>query len=109
MIEELFEHYRRLTGGDVGAAATLVLAHVQVGRPAVADAEMLTPKQAADILGVSARTVHKLCREGLLRSVGVGRLIRIRRDSLDEYTRQGLKLKPREHDPMERHRRRLRS
>jgi excisionase family DNA binding protein len=28
--------------------------------------ELLTPQQVADILGISDRTIHKLCREGKL-------------------------------------------
>lgn len=33
--------------------------------------ELLTPQQVADVLGISDRTVHKLCREGKLGYVQV--------------------------------------
>jgi len=51
------------------------------------DALWLSPRQAADLLGVSVEQVRRLAREGRLPSVKVGRAVRFKRsviENLDE-------------------------
>jgi excisionase family DNA binding protein len=45
----------------------------------------LTPKELAEIWGVSARTVNRLCKAGKLRAVPLGNLFRIPPDAVLEY------------------------
>lgn len=85
-IEDLFQQYRKLTA-DSNAAAMLVLAHIQLG--AKPDDALLTTKQAAEQLGVSAETVRSLCRDGQIQSIRVGRKLRLRPAWVAEYLRSG--------------------
>lgn len=87
MIEELFEHYRKITGGDAGAAATLVLAHVNSEKTGMPDSSVYTVSQAAERLGVSRTTVENMLNDGRLTCLRIGRSIRIRKDALEEYMR----------------------
>lgn len=41
--------------------------------------------EAADILGVSKRSIYNLCSQGAFKSVRVGKKLRISRKSLDEW------------------------
>lgn len=47
--------------------------------------ELLTPKEVAEILRVSPRTVQRWVKEGKLWAVRVGRLWRIPREALREF------------------------
>jgi excisionase family DNA binding protein len=50
----------------------------------------LSPIEASALLGVSVKTVYRLLDAGKLESYAIGRrLIRIRRESLDDYRRGG--------------------
>lgn len=88
MIEELYNQYLKLTK-DAGAAATLVLAHVNSDKSGMPDSPVYTMSDAAKVLGVSKQMVQKLCSDGSLMSLRVGRCIRISRDALDQYMSQG--------------------
>jgi excisionase family DNA binding protein len=46
-------------------------------------AAYLSVQEAAEVLGVAAKTIHALIRRGELRSYRVGRLVRIQRDDLN--------------------------
>ena len=48
---------------------------------------ILTPRQAADALQVSTKTVYRACRSGELDSCPVGRLLRIPKPALVRYAR----------------------
>lgn len=48
-----------------------------------AGARYLTPAETADLLRVSLRTVRRMLAEGRLDAVRIGRLVRIRRSSVD--------------------------
>jgi excisionase family DNA binding protein len=76
-LEAAYRRYLALTGNEVAAA---ILA-VGDNQPENA----LTPKQAAQRLGVSADKVYELCASGKLRSSKVGRAIRIQPRDLDHY------------------------
>lgn len=52
--------------------------------------KVLTPAEAAPLLGVNAKTVVRLCTDGLLTYFKVGKLYRIRRDWVDAYIAQFL-------------------
>ena len=41
--------------------------------------------EAADILGVSKRSIYNLCNQGAFKSVRVGKNLRISRKSFDEW------------------------
>jgi excisionase family DNA binding protein len=45
--------------------------------------EILTMAQAGEALGVTGRTVYQWIREGRLRASKIGRLVRIKRSSID--------------------------
>jgi excisionase family DNA binding protein len=47
--------------------------------------DLLIVGEVADCLRVSSRTVYRLCQEGRLRFVRVGREVRVFAESLDEY------------------------
>ena len=47
---------------------------------------ILTPKQAADALQVSTKTIYRACRSGELSSFPVGRLLRITKPALIRYS-----------------------
>ncbi len=46
---------------------------------------MLTAPQAAKMLGVSARKVYTLAKEGRLRSKRIGRVVRFHPADIEEY------------------------
>ena len=46
-----------------------------------------SPAEAADILGTSRVTIHKMIKEGQLKSFKVRRLRRISQDAIDEFIR----------------------
>jgi excisionase family DNA binding protein len=52
---------------------------------ALADKRLLSPAEAAHTLGISRSTLYALLASGLIRSVSVGRLRRIRSADLDDY------------------------
>lgn len=89
-IEDLFQHYLKLTGNPL-AASNLVLAEVHCLNDSPPDqiaATMLTVAESASVLRVSERTIYGLCSSGKLRHtrIGAGRgTIRIRRYDLDSY------------------------
>jgi len=76
-VESLFEHYRKMVSTD-DAAATLVLAHANLGRTPIPEAEILTTTEVAHQLNVSTKTVQNLCRDGSLRCLRVGRTFRVK-------------------------------
>jgi excisionase family DNA binding protein len=45
--------------------------------------EILSIAQAGEVLGVTGRTVYQWIREGRLRASKIGRLVRIKRSSID--------------------------
>ena len=47
--------------------------------------ELLSTKQAAQVLNVSTRMVTDLCKEGRIKSIRMGKLWRINRDALFEF------------------------
>jgi excisionase family DNA binding protein len=63
----------------------------QAQSPVVAPVEvkLLTTKQAAQVLGVSERTIFNLLASNQLRSITVGRSRRIPVDAIDEFTQSG--------------------
>lgn len=75
-----------MLAGDAGAAATLVLAHVQLHAPI--EGGSLTVDQAAKVLAISPRTVRELCEAGSLRHHRVGKkggVIRLRAEDVEAY------------------------
>lgn len=84
-IEDRFSHFLEVTG-EPGAAAMLVLAEVIQKTP-----KTITVKEAAERLGVSERTIYRLCEEGQLDHQRVGRSIRIRPDNLHKQNTEGFK------------------
>ena len=74
-ITDLFNQFHTLTGSPE-AAATLVLAHVQVGeRPSMKSShrDVLTPPQLGKELGVDSATVIEWIRTGQLKASNVGK------------------------------------
>ena len=54
--------------------------------------DLIRPRDAARILGISAQTIYRLIHSGDLAAVRVGdRLFRIRRADLDAYVNQRLR------------------
>ena len=47
--------------------------------------ELLSTKQAAEVLNVSMRAVTDLCKRGRIKSIRIGKLWRINRDALFEF------------------------
>ena len=56
------------------------------------EVKLLDTKQAAQVLGVSWRTVQNLIASGQLQSITVGRLRRIPVDALEAFARDGVKV-----------------
>jgi excisionase family DNA binding protein len=73
MIEPTYNEFLKLTGEPI-AAAMLTLAQVIEQKP---DTVALSVKQAAKSMGVSEKTIYRLCEEGRLRHQKVGRAVRI--------------------------------
>ncbi|QDT55499.1 Helix-turn-helix domain protein [Caulifigura coniformis] len=83
-IESLYAKYLKIAS-DPTAAATLVLAHVQAGqtdRP-----ELLDTTAAAEQLGVSKAQVQSFARNGQIRHIRVGRLMKFKPEHIDEFLR----------------------
>lgn len=53
-------------------------------------AAMLRPEDLAVQLGVAVPTVQNYCRQGRIRSVKVGKLVRIPRDEYERVLREGV-------------------
>lgn len=49
---------------------------------------LLTPAEAADVLGVSRATLYRLMREGRITSVMIGRARRIEHAELERYVHE---------------------
>ncbi len=81
-IEDLYQHYLTLTS-DPRQRQPWCSAHVTEGKP-VAEGAM-SVGDAGRMLGVSGRTVNRLCQAGKLKFIRVGRAIRVNRVDLDEY------------------------
>lgn len=47
--------------------------------------ELLSTKQAAEVLNVSTRAVTDLCKKGRVKSVRIGKLWRVNRDALLDF------------------------
>lgn len=47
--------------------------------------ELLTGPEVCDMLGIKNSTLYKMRKEGLLPSVSVGKLIRIRKSDVEKY------------------------
>lgn len=61
--------------------------------PAAAEALLLTPEEAADVLHIGRTTIYALMKAGDLRSVHIGRSCRLSRAELERYVR-GLEALP---------------
>lgn len=84
MIESRFRAYRKLTNEPVSAAILTLASVISEQRQ---DREgFLTPKDVAQRLGVSERTVHNMCADGRLPHTKVGRQYRISEQNLDDFT-----------------------
>jgi excisionase family DNA binding protein len=83
-ITNLFNAYRGLTG-SAEAAATLVLAEVQIGQQARDKGGAFSVVQAAKELGVSKEMVYRLCNENALPHSRIGRRITISSQQLAEF------------------------
>ena len=90
-VNALYTAYLDHTGGDKAAAASLTLAAVMQSNADRVEAtlpdQMLTVIQAAKRLQLSTATVYARCMAGSLRSVRVGRAIRIPVEALTEQPR----------------------
>lgn len=86
-VEALFRQSLALAS-DPTAAAILTLARVIADQQP--DEDLLNTEEAAKILGTSRAHTQALARDGVIRSVRVGKLVKFRREYLDEY----LKPKP---------------
>jgi excisionase family DNA binding protein len=80
---------------DFGFLLPAQPAQVDFGRAAIVDdsrdLDLLTAQQAAEIVQCDASTIYRLARQGALRSVRMGGMVRIRRGDLAEYVRQSVK------------------
>jgi excisionase family DNA binding protein len=81
-VEALYDRYLKLAS-DPTAAATLVLAHVQAGQ--VDRPELLDTNEAAERLGVSKAQVQSFARNGQIRHIRVGRLMKFKPEHIDEF------------------------
>ena len=52
---------------------------------AVSEKRSYSVSEAADILGVSKRSIYNLCAQGAFKSVRVGTMLRISKKSFDEW------------------------
>lgn len=52
---------------------------------------LLTTKEAAEITGLTRNTIQRLCREGKLRHVEVGREFRLTMEGLEAWKRENEK------------------
>lgn len=86
MIESRYHHYFRLIN-DPTAAAILAAAEHLAG---AGKSEALSPRQAAKELGVSLTTIYDLCHVGKLRSMKIGRAVRIDPNDLEDYRRNAV-------------------
>lgn len=80
-IESLFAHYLHLTKDPV-AASSLVASHVATDQDPP-DEKLLDVEAVASILNVNAKLVRAMTKDGRLRSIRVGNLIRVKRQWLD--------------------------
>ena len=78
-----YRHYLKLVNDPVAAAILAVGERLTGSQPENA----LSPKQAAAQLGVSVDLVYDLCQRGQLRSLKVGRAVRIKPRDLEDYRR----------------------
>lgn len=76
-----FHEFRKRVDSDT-AAALLMLVDAIKGR----EEPLLTPKEAANALNVSTKLVQELAAGGHVRSIKVGKPIRIKREWLTDYT-----------------------
>jgi len=81
--EDLFTYYRKLVSTD-DAAATLVLAHVNQQRDPPVE-QLLDTEAVAHLLNVSVKLVQSLARDGYVRHIKVGRLVRFKRAWIDDF------------------------
>jgi excisionase family DNA binding protein len=85
-VEELttfFVHLARIRPAPPEMAVMDATAH----DPSVPDRLLVTKHEAAQMLGVSVRTVERLVAAGRLQQVQVERLARFRLDDVDAYVR----------------------
>lgn len=80
-VEGLYSHYLRLTK-DAQAASQLVASHIAAQREPP-DEKLLDVEQVSSILNVNQKLVRAMTKDGRLRSVRVGNLIRVKRQWLD--------------------------
>jgi excisionase family DNA binding protein len=78
---DTYRHYLKLVNDPVAAAILAVGVRLTGTQPANA----LSPKQAAAQLGVSVDMIYDLCQRGKLRSMKIGRAVRIRAADLEDY------------------------
>lgn len=69
---------------EIRAAVREEIERALAGRPLASPAEWATPEQAAERLGVSAKTVRRWCASGRLRAERHGRSWRIDRAGLPD-------------------------
>ena len=80
-VEFTYRQFLKLTGNEIAAAILAVGERLADAKPENA----LTPKQAANSLGVSVDLIYDLCHSGKLRSQKIGRAVRIQPRDLDDY------------------------
>lgn len=85
-LEATYAKFLKLTGNEIAAAVLAVGAALASQR----DDALLSPKQAADALGVSKELIYDLCRTGRLRSRKIGRAVRIHPDDLHDLDEDSL-------------------
>jgi excisionase family DNA binding protein len=87
-VQQLYEKYLEMTGGDKAAAASLALADVMFKERESPIPESLTVAEAAERLHVARNTVYDLCARGEINHHRVGRTIRLRPADIEEYRRR---------------------
>lgn len=97
---EQFDRFKDRTAEPV-SAAILTLAWSMASAPQ--NRTGLTIQEAADYLGVSARTVSTLHKEGQLKCSRIGRLVRFNADDLEAFQRRKPAAEPVHPDSQLRH------
>jgi excisionase family DNA binding protein len=50
----------------------------------------LSPREVADLLSISLRTVYRLYQQGAIQGIALNQSLRIRKDSLLQYIKDGI-------------------
>ena len=83
---DTYRHYLKLIDNPVAAAILAVGERLTGSQPENA----LTPKQVAADLGASVDFVYDLCKSGKLRSMKLGRAVRVKPRDLEDYRRDAV-------------------